>query len=225
LFRYFAALHDRFGFPVYPIALLSYSSPKTLHKSQYRVKFRDLEVLRFNYATVQLNRLSWRRYAKHANPVAAALMARMNTAPNDRPQVKLECLRVLMTLQLQPQKERIVSGFVDTYLRLTPDETKRYESKRSNLSAPEREAIMEIETSWSKEGRKLGRREGEQVGTRKGILLSISAILVRRFGSLDKSIVDHLQSLDTEQLKALTAELLDFKSIADLERWLTLHNL
>ncbi len=99
---------------------------------------------------VQLNRLNWRRYAKNANPVAAALMAKMNIAPGDRAQVKLECLRMLMTLSLGPPKERIISGFVDTYLRLTPDETKQYETKRSNLREPEREAIMEIETSWSK---------------------------------------------------------------------------
>ena len=101
-------------------------------------------------------------------PWRQLLMAKMNIAPGDRAQVKLECLRMLMTLSLGPPKERIISGFVDTYLRLTPDETKQYETKRSNLREPEREAIMEIETSWSKEGRRIGRKEGRQEGLQEG---------------------------------------------------------
>ena len=226
LFRYFAALHDKFGLPVYPIALLSYGSPVKPHKPQYLVKFTDLEVLRFNFMAVQLNRLNWRRYAKNANPVAAALMAKMNIAPGDRAQVKLECLRMLTTLSLGPPKERIISGFVDTYLRLNPDETKQYETKRSNLSEPEREAIMEMETSWSREGRRIGRKEGRQEGLQEGrqrMLVLVSTLLTSRFGALDRSLLDRLQSLKIEQLTELGTKLLELSSIADLDRWLTIN--
>ena len=41
---------------------------------------------------------------QQANPVASALMAKMNIADSDRPKVKLECLRLLATLRLNPAK-------------------------------------------------------------------------------------------------------------------------
>ena len=50
LFRYFAVLHEKFELPVYPIALLSYKSPRKMQRSYYSVRFPDLDVLRFNYA-------------------------------------------------------------------------------------------------------------------------------------------------------------------------------
>jgi hypothetical protein len=42
-------------------------------------------------------------------------MAKMNIADKDRPHVKLECLRLLTTLRLDPARMQLVSGFVDTY--------------------------------------------------------------------------------------------------------------
>ena len=33
--------------------------------------------------------------------------------------VKLECLRLLATLRLDPARMQLISGFVDTYLRLS----------------------------------------------------------------------------------------------------------
>lgn len=66
------------------------------------VEFDDLKVLKFNFRSIQLNRLNWRDYLDQANPVAAALMAKMRIAVGDRPKVKAECLRLLITLRLAP---------------------------------------------------------------------------------------------------------------------------
>lgn len=48
-------------------------------------------------------------------------MAKMRIAPKDWACVKLECLRLLVTLRLDPARMRLISGFVDTYLRLNAD--------------------------------------------------------------------------------------------------------
>ena len=50
---------------------------------------------------MQLNRLDWRAYLRQPNPMAAALMAKMRIEPQDRPKVKVECLRLLATLTAQ----------------------------------------------------------------------------------------------------------------------------
>ena len=84
----------------------------------YRVEFPDKVVLEFNYALIQLNQLNWRDFLRQQNPVASALMAKMNIAPEDRPRVKSECLRLLATLRLDSARVQMISGFIDTYLRL-----------------------------------------------------------------------------------------------------------
>ena len=38
--------------------------------------------------------------------------------PTDRPRVKLAYLRMLAKLQLDPARRELISGFVDSYLRL-----------------------------------------------------------------------------------------------------------
>lgn len=115
MFRYFARLYEKFALPVYPIALFSYHAPQRLEPSYHQVIFPDLEVLCFNFRVIQLNRLNWRDFLAQPNPVASALMAKMNITPEERPRVKAECLRLLATLRLNPAKTKLISGFIDTY--------------------------------------------------------------------------------------------------------------
>jgi hypothetical protein len=110
--------------PVYPVVLLSYDSPKTLETNIHQVTFPHKVVLDFHYHVIQLNQLNWRDFLRQQNPVASALMATMNIAPTERRQVKFECLRLLATLKLDRARMRLISGFIDTYLRLTPQEQK-----------------------------------------------------------------------------------------------------
>jgi len=82
-----ARLHEKYGLPVYPIALFSYDKPARPEPREYRVAFPDLEVLIFRFRTVQLNQLDWHAFARHANPVAAAFLARMRGARAEKAQV------------------------------------------------------------------------------------------------------------------------------------------
>jgi hypothetical protein len=84
MFEYFAILHIEHGLLVYPIALFTYAAPKRPEPDRYQVLFPDRTVLDFSYRTIQLNRLNWRDFVRNPNPVAAALMTRMNIAPKIR---------------------------------------------------------------------------------------------------------------------------------------------
>lgn len=121
MFRYFARLHDKHGLPVYPVVIFSHNH-SLVEADRYEVNFPDRRVLDFRYRVIQLRRLSWRRFVQRPNPVVCALMAKMRVAPRDRPRVKLECLRLLTTLRLDLARVRLISGFVDTYLRLNAEE-------------------------------------------------------------------------------------------------------
>lgn len=49
MFRYFARLSEKFALPVYPIAILSFDSPRTLQPNTYQIAFPEKLVLEFNF--------------------------------------------------------------------------------------------------------------------------------------------------------------------------------
>ena len=131
-------------------------------------------------------------------------MAKMKINEKDRPQVKAECLRLMVTLKLDPAKMYLISGFVDTYLNLNPQEEAVFQSELSTIDLEEQEQIMEITTSWE----------------RKGQSNTIIRQLNRKLGTLPPSIAEEIESLQPNQLDSLTEDLLDFQSLDDLDRWL-----
>ena len=42
-------------------------------------------------------------------------MTKMRIAPGDRPRVKLECLRLIVTLRLNKAKQMLIRQFMDVY--------------------------------------------------------------------------------------------------------------
>ncbi|MGL6341906.1 MAG: Rpn family recombination-promoting nuclease/putative transposase [Waterburya sp.] len=212
MFRYFCSLFLKYDRPVYPIVVFSYNSPQRLDKNSFVVDFPDGQILNFNYKIIQLNRLDWRDFLQQKNPVAAALMAKMKISPQDRPQVKAECLRLMVTLKLDPAKMQLISGFIDTYLNLNPDEEQIFQTQLNTMEIKQREQIMEITTSWKEEGRLEGRLEEK---------LSIALrLLNRKLGTLPQAIADRVKSLESSQLDTLTEDLLDFQTLDDLQIWL-----
>jgi hypothetical protein len=129
MFRYFARLHETHALPVYPIVIFSHDSPRRPEPDSYRVEFSDLLVLEFHYRVIQLNRLQWQDFVNQPNPVASALMAKMRIEPQERPTVKVECLRLLASLGLNPAQIQLISGFIDTYLKLSQTEQVRFQAE------------------------------------------------------------------------------------------------
>ena len=152
MFKYFARLHEKYDLPIYPVVIFSFDEPKRAEPQNYSVTFSDLKVLEFQFVAIQLNRLNWRDFLTQSNPVAAALMSKMNIPTDERPQVKAECLRLLATLKLDPARMQLISGFVDTYLRLDDTEKQVFQAAISTMGLDEQEEIMEIVTSWQQEG-------------------------------------------------------------------------
>lgn len=227
MFRYFARLYEKHGLPVYPVAVFSYAKPRRPEPDEHVVSFRDLDVLRFRFRTVQLNRMRWRDYIERENPVAAALMAKMQIEPSERPKVKTECLRLLATLKLDRARTKLISGFIDTYLNLSVEEEKLFEREIGRLAPQEKETVMEIVTSWMEKGLEKGREEGLERGREEGLergRRSESALIVRllrkRLGGLSENLEAEVLQLSMTDLENLGEALLDFTSEADLETWL-----
>ena len=215
MFDYFARLHAKHRLPIYPIALFSHGKIRPGAET-YSVKFPDGEVLRFRFRLIQLKRLHWRDFLRHRNPVAIALMAKMGFKPQERAQVKFECLRLLASFKLNKARQRLISGFVDTYLRLNAKEELQFQKKIRRLHGSKRRKVMELTTSWKEEGRKEGRKEGLQEGEAAVVL----RVLSRRCGPLSPIVEKKIRALSLPELDRLVDALEDFSSLEDLEHWL-----
>jgi len=219
MFRYFARLSETYGLPVFPVVIFSYMTPLSAAPNSYEVAFPGMTVLKFSYRVIQLNRLYWREFLDQPNPVASALMTRMKMAAEERPKVKMECLRLLATLKLTPAKSKIIGVFIENYLKLTAEENRVYERDLAELAPEEREITMEMMTSWHRQGRQEGLQEGRQEGKEDLVIRQIR----RRFGEVTATVTKRMDRLSAEQLNELGEALFDFTSIADLEQWLAGH--
>jgi hypothetical protein len=226
MFTYFAALRARHHLPIYPIALFSHGSVLP-EPNEYRVEFPDLSVLHFRFRVVQLSRLNWQDFVQKANPVASALMARMAIAPQERPSVKLECLRMLVDLRLDPARVRLISGFIDTYLRLDAEEELLFKQQAATLlGETEKTRIMELTTSWKEEGIQIGREEGRKEGREEGREQEcqlILRLLRKRVGLVDADCEARISQFSFALLGELGEALVDFSSPLDLKKWLAVH--
>ncbi len=189
--------------PVYPIVLFSYDSPKSAAASSYQVNFPGWKVLDFRYRAIQLNRLNWRDFLKQPNPVASALMVKMKIAKEDRPRVKLECLRMMVKLKLDKARSELIGTFMENYLKLTTAENRVYNAEMATLKEKQEETLLELTTEWSREG------------VRKVVLRQLK----RRFGRVPAVLERQMNRLSERELGELAEALLDFGSIADAREW------
>ncbi|MEH2244496.1 Rpn family recombination-promoting nuclease/putative transposase [Nostoc sp.] len=91
--------------------------------------------------------------------------------------------------------------------------------KFSTLSREEIRAMLGLNLEEPRailEAKEEGREEGKVEGERKVVL----RLLNRRVGNIPDAFLSQIQELSVEQLEALGDALLDFSTLADLERWL-----
>lgn len=225
MFLYFSRLFEQHGLPIYPIALFSFDKPQRPEPDTFEVRFPDLEVLTFRYRVIQLNQLSWRDFLSAHNPVACALMAKMNIAPTDRAHVKWECLRLLVTLKLDRARMRLIAGFVDSYLRLTREEENDLITfLKATYNTGQEEQALELLTNFERialeESREEGIEEGLAMGRVEGMEYLIVSQLSRRFGELPERLEARVRELPVERLQELGLAILDFQTREDMEAWL-----
>ena len=216
MFAYFARFDAKYSLPVYPIALFTYDTPLREEPNTYTVAFPDFTPLTFQFRAIQLNRLDWRKFVDNPNPIAAALMAKMKIAPEDRPKVKAQCLRLLATLRLNPAKMQLIWGFVESYLKLNRDEQQVFKQEIAAIESEEiKEEAIEMLTieEW-------GILKGKQSAT----LNMVERHLTRLLGLLDSETQARLEDMTTEQLEALDDAAFDFKTREELNSWLAQHN-
>lgn len=207
--------------PVYPIVIYSYARPRRKGPSTYRLRLAGREIVTFRFRVIQLNRLRWRDFLDRPNPVASALMARMDILPKDRPRVKAECLRMVASLRLDEGKSLTIGKFVDSYLQLDHDENRSYSEIVKSFEAEEGDRMAEYVTSWERRGMEIGRLEGRQEGRLAGRIETLQEQLAARFGDLSQGLQDRVAGCDDlDILKKMSELLINQAPLDDLDRLL-----
>jgi hypothetical protein len=133
---------------------------------------------------------------------------------HERVSVLVSSLRMLGKLGLDAARERLVSGFVNTYLRLTEQEEAQFQFQEelAKLSPQEREATMELTTTW--------KEEGIQEGIRQEAFNLTQRFLTKRIGLLPPDQEARMGKLSRVQLEQLFDAAYDLASNDDLRAWL-----
>ena len=165
MFQYFSLLYHKFRKPIIPIAIYSYE--EKWDENEFNIHFFNKNILQFNYFTLHLRKENWREYIKKDNPAAAALLSKMGYSKEERVQVKIEFLRMLVRLQVDPAKQRLLYGFFESYLNLSDEEEEKFMKEARQFD--DADEILEIPISYEERGKKEGLEEGKKRGLEEGL--------------------------------------------------------
>ncbi|MDZ8084567.1 MAG: Rpn family recombination-promoting nuclease/putative transposase [Nostoc sp. DedQUE12b] len=119
--------------------------------------------------------------------------------------------------QARQQSEQAIIDLVTTIIVYKFSNLSREEIQAMlGLNLEEPRAILEAKEEGREEGKIEGKVEGKVEGERTIVL----RLLNRRVGNIPDGLLSQIQGLSVEQLEALGDALLDFSTLADLERWL-----
>ncbi|MEW6276310.1 MAG: DUF4351 domain-containing protein, partial [Bacillota bacterium] len=212
-------LYEKYRRKILPVAVFSYDQVRD-EPDSFALGFTFLDVLRFRYARLELKKLSWRDYLVSDNPVAAALLSKMGFRQEEKVQVKLEFMRMLARLKLDPARTELIGGFFETYLKLSRQEEEEFYRELGKRDQREVEGIMQITTSWHEKGR----AEGIAQGITAGQVNLLLKMIKKRFGELPAEVETKIRALNSEEIEKIGEALFDLAGIDDLKKLLAARN-
>ena len=212
MFRYYARLFLKHDLKILPIAVLAHKVKKEEAK-KFEISFSFHEILKFEFMQLHLIRKNWRDYLKKDNPAAAALMSCMNYTEAEKKQIKVEFLKMLLRLKLDPARMQLLMGFFDTYLVLNEEEEAEVkQALKEELPPEEVKEMAEILTAYHKMGIKEGIKEGTTA--LQNTLIKQSR---RKLGHLSLETEQKIREIESVALlEEILENIFDFDSEEDL---------
>ena len=211
MFIYFSRLYQKHRCRVVPIAVFTYPE-KRAEPDRFKLAFPFMPVLDFHFLTLELNKHKWQDYIQSKNPVAAALLSKMGYQNKERVQVKLEFLRMLVRMELDPARMTLLTGFFETYLILNEEEERKLEEEMGKVDEKEAKRMIEITTSWEEKGRVKGKAEGQA-----SILLRL---LKKKFGNVPVEMENRVMTMPTEKLQNLAEAIFDLGTLNEVDNFI-----
>ncbi|WP_342514443.1 DUF4351 domain-containing protein [Sporosarcina sp. FSL K6-1522] len=169
MYLYFSLLYNKYRKSILPIAIFSYDGKHTEY-DQFTMEFSFFHVLTFNFLMLELKKKNWRDYTKSDNPVAAALFGKMGYRKEDKVQIKLEFLKMLVRMQLDPARTRFVNDFFEQYLKLDDEEEEELMQEVIRLESEGEIKFTQLPNYWEERGIRKGIEQGIVEGKKEVVL-------------------------------------------------------
>ncbi|WP_258525761.1 transposase [Paenibacillus sp. YN15] len=205
MFIYSARLYEKHRLRVLPVAIFSHRQ-QSVEPDGFGWGLPSIEVLRFRFCTLQLRKCNWKDYIRSVNPAVAALLSSMGYNEEEKLQLKLEFLRMLTRMELNPAKLELLTVFFDAYLPLTPEEEQLVWQEVEAMSDKEEKKIMEWKTHFQRYAMEEGMEKGMEAGLQKGLeqgrekgRMEVAQRMIQE--GLDPALIAKLTGFTPEQIE------------------------
>ncbi|PTY76534.1 hypothetical protein B5V89_17760 [Heyndrickxia sporothermodurans] len=147
-----------------------------------------------------LIKMNWRHFIQQTNPVIAALLSKLGYNKQERVQVKLEFLRMISRMELNPAKMELIYGFFETYLHLNEEEEDQMQEKITKLPEEEAKLILKLPNSYYEKGIEIGFEKGIKKGIAEGIEKIVTEMLKK---GLSAKYISELTNISEEKIKEI----------------------
>lgn len=195
MFIYFSRLFEKYRTNIVPIAVFSYDTIRD-EPSSFTLRLPFGNILHFRFFTVELRKQNWRHYIRNDNPIAAALLSKMGYTESERIELKKQFLRMLVRMELDEAKQRLLIGFFETYVQLSDEEEQQLRNEVNKMETKEKEQVLELLISYEQKGLKEGVKKGLQQEKRQ----IAKKMLVKGY---DIQTIHELTELPIEEIEKL----------------------
>lgn len=216
MFGYFCLLFLKYGIDVVAVAMFSDDAIwKQPVDNYFEASLSPRSRVRFDYHVIKLKHLDHKAFLASPNPLAFALMAKMNYEKRQRVRLKADFRRMILGAKVDPARENLLLEFVETYMILPQaEQTQFLDLVRHESPYVE---VLKMVTTYEQAGIKKGIQKGIEEGIEQGKQAALMTLLEKRFGKLPTETVRKIHRLrSSEKLDALLLAVLDATSLSDL---------
>jgi predicted transposase YdaD len=233
MFKYFCQLFLRFGKPVIPIVIFTDDHRwRTEFPDSYSIEFNNKCYLKYYYHSIKLKHYNWRKFLDSNNPLAYALMAKMDYAKSERVKLKADFLRLILKAEINSAKQSILVDFIENYVRLTSKEQQVFETLVTNeedyievikmMTVYEARGIEQGMQQGIEQGMQQGMQQGIQQGIQQGAIeiaqKDVIEVLILRFKTIPVAIKKKIERCESlNDLKLLHRQAVLINNINELK--------
>ena len=157
-----------------------------------------------NYQSVKLKALNYRDYLTSENPLAFALMAKMNYNRREEVRLKADFLRLILGSRIDEVRRSLLVEFVETYVPLMGNDFIEFQELIHTEN--QYEEVEKMVTVYEQKGIEKGIEKGKQN--------TLVILLEKRFGSVPEEMDRAIRAIDSiERLDELLLSVFDAKSL------------
>jgi predicted transposase/invertase (TIGR01784 family) len=217
MFQYYCQLYLRHRTPIVPVAIFTDEAVwRKPIPDGFEIGLEGERYVQFRFHLLKLKHLNYRQFLKSENPLAYALMAKMNFDRRERVRLKADFLRLILGARVNPARKSILLQFVETYVPLD-----RREETEFNEQVQEESQLQEVRsmiTTYEKRGIRIGIRKGRREGLLQARQRDLILLLEKKFDKVDQSVRDKiLRMRSSDKLESLLLAVLDATEIEELD--------